>query len=147
MAISAFNDKQQQPTMKEIFTALGSRRPLWEKLAEFISENYGLQGEFKCGPKNYGWVIWFRKSGKTIVTLYPGKEYFTVQIVLGDAQAQDALRAPLGKRMKKVVAETRQFHDGRWLFLKVASQRELDDVSKLLLIKAPPPRRKLPAAA
>jgi len=147
MAISAFADKNRQPTMREVFATLGSKRPLWEKLTEFISDSYGVQGEFKCGPKKYGWVIWFRRSGKTIVTLYPGPEYFTAQLVLGSAQAEQAALLELGKTIRKVFEDTPQLHDGRWLFLKVTSRRDLEDVIRLLLIKAPPARQRKAAAA
>jgi len=138
MTIGRFLDKDYQPTETAVLAALGAKQPLWKDLTQFISNNYPIPGEWNFGGKNYGWNLWYRKSGKTLVTLYPQDGYFVAQIVLGKAQVEQALTLKLGKNVGTVLAETPQLHDGRWLFIKVKTQRDVKDIQQLLQVKRRP---------
>ena len=138
MAIGTFLDKEHQPTLTEVNNALGSKHLLWEKLTQFISDNYPIPGEWNFGGKKYGWNLWYRKSGKTLVTLFPGKEDFVAQIVLGKNEVEKALGLKLGKNIGTVLNETPQLHDGRWLFIHVKTEKDVKDVEQLLQVKRKP---------
>jgi len=138
MSISVFSDKEHQPAPQEISDALGARRPLWEKLTQFISNNYQMPGELSYGGKNYGWNVWYRRSGKTLLSLYPQRNSFVAQIVLGNDQARQALDLRLGKNARKVLEETPQLHDGCWLFIKVRTKKDVKDIQQLLQVKKRP---------
>ncbi len=138
MTIGLFIDKEYQPTMTAVLEALGAKRVLWEGLTQFIADNYPIPGEWNFGGKNYGWNLWYRKSGKTLVTLYPQEGYFVSQIVLGKDQVEQALTLKLGKNVGTVLTETPQLHDGRWLFIKVKTQKDLKDIQRLLQVKRRP---------
>jgi len=143
MGIGIFCEKNHQPTTQEIFNSLGSKQPLWERLTQFISDNYQMPGLLSFGGKKYGWNLWYRKSGKTLVTLYPNEEYFIAQIVLGNDQAQQALNLKLGRNVRRAIEDTPQLHDGRWLFVKVRSKKDVKDVEQLLQVKKQPQRQKM----
>ena len=138
MTIGIFSDKDHQPTPGEILDALGSRRPLWEKLVQFIADNYQMPGELSYGGKNYGWNVWYRRSGKTLLSLYPQQNHFVAQIVLGNDQAKQALELKLGKNVRQVLQETPQLHDGRWLFVRVRTEKDVKDIQQLLQVKKRP---------
>ena len=138
MTIGLFTDKAHQPTAAEVFEALGSKQPLWEGLTQFIAGNYPIPGEWNFGGKNYGWNLWYRKSRKTLVTLYPQKGHFVAQIVLGRDQVEQALNLKLGKNVGTVLTETPQLHDGRWLFIKVKTAKDVKDIQQLLQVKRRP---------
>ncbi len=138
MTIGLFTDKEHQPTTKEVFDALGAQQALWNGLTQFIADNYPIPGAWNYGGKNYGWNIWYRKSGKTLVTLYPQKGCFVAQIVLGKDQVEQALDLKLGKNVGTVLTETPQLHDGRWLFIKVKTAKDVEDVQQLLQVKRRP---------
>jgi hypothetical protein len=138
MAIGLFTDKEYQPTETAVLEALGSKRPLWEGLTQFIADNYPIPGEWNFGGKNYGWNLWYRKSGKTLLTLFPQKGYFVAQIVLGRDQVEQALALKLGKNVGTVLTETPQLHDGRWLFIKVKTAKDVKDIQQLLHVKRRP---------
>ena len=142
MAISAFADRDHPPTFDQVCDVLGSRQSLWIRLNEFMLDYYGLPGEWKFYGKSYGWIVWFRKSGKTIVAFYPQNESLTVQIVLGQTLVPQALNLKLGARTRERIQETPQLHDGRWLFIPVRTDRDAHDVEQLILLKAPPKRSK-----
>ena len=138
MTIGLFTDKEYQPTMTAVLEALGAKRALWEELTQFIADNYPIPGEWNFGGKNYGWNLWYRKSGKTLVTLYPQKGYLVAQIVLGRDQVEQALTLKLGKNVGTVLTETPQLHDGRWLFITVKTAQDVKDIQQLLQVKRRP---------
>ena len=138
MSISAFFDKQHQPTPQEISAALGSRQPLWRQLTQFIADNYQLPGELSFGGSKYGWNIWYRRNGKTLASLYPQQTHFVAQIVLGKDQVEKARQLKLGKNVRTVLQETPQLHDGRWLFIKVRTEKDVKDIEALLQVKKRP---------
>ncbi len=142
MAIGLFVDKEHQPTTQELCECLGSRYALWEALTQFIADNYALPGEWTFGGKNYGWNIWYRKSGKTLITLYPKPNGFVAQIVLGKAHVEQALALKLHKNVARVLNETAQLHDGRWLFIPVQGPQDVRDIQHLLQVKRRPKAHK-----
>jgi len=138
MTIGLLIDKEYQPTTTAVLEALGAKQALWEGLTQFIADNYPIPGEWNFGGKNYGWNLWYRKSGKTLVTLYPQKGYFVTQIVLGKDQVVPANALKLGKNVRTVLTETPQLHDGRWLFIKVKTAKDVKDIQQLLQVKRRP---------
>lgn len=136
MSVGAFTDKEHQPTMRAVLTVIGYKRRLWQNLTKFIANNYQVRGEFKSYGKNYGWAVRYRKGGKALVSLYPGKESFTAQIVLGQKGAKEALNLQLGRNVRKTIQEAREFPEGRWLFIKVGSDQDLQDVQELMAVKS-----------
>ena len=138
MAIGVFCDKDRKPSPRQISQALGARKPLWDRLLKFIASNYQIPPDLSYGGKNYGWNLWYRKSGKTLVSLYPQDTHLVAQIVLGSAQAEQAMALNLGKNVRQVIEAAPQLHDGRWLFIKVRTERDAKDVEALLQIKKQP---------
>ena len=142
MSISIFSDKTHPPEPTEIAKALGSAQPLWERLIHFIASNYQMVGDMVYGGKNYGWNLWYRKSGKSLISLYPQENTLVAQVVLGRAQVEKALTLSLGENVSRTLRETPQLHDGRWLFIKVTTETDAADVEQLLRVKKNPVKRK-----
>lgn len=77
----------------------------------------------------------FRKGGKTLLSMYPANGGFTVQIILGETHAKKASSLKLGKKVRDILENAHPFSEGRWLFIRVASRKDVTDVEKLLLLK------------
>jgi hypothetical protein len=142
MAVGCFLDKTRPPSPGEVKDALGECFPLWEGMLQFIEDTYQLRVEFSYGGKNYGWNLWYRPGGKALVSLYPQENSFVAQVVLGKDQLEKALGLSLGEKVGKMVQETPLLHDGKWLFISVNSQTDLQDVQRLLLVKKRPVMKK-----
>jgi methyltransferase (TIGR00027 family) len=150
MTVGSLLDKEHQPTPQEIQAALGAAWPLWESLTGFLANTYAeIPPELSFGGKKYGWNLWYRKSGKSLLSLFPNEGYFVAQIVLGNAQVEQALLLELGENVGTLLRETPQFHDGRWLFIPVRAERDVADVQQLLQVKrrSRPTRQSLSATA
>jgi hypothetical protein len=137
-AVGTFVDKLHQPTTREIFASIGSKKELWKNLERFVEENYRTKRDFAFYGRNYGWALRFRKTGKALLSMYPGQGTFTVQIVLGGTPAKKASSLKLGRNVRNVLENAHEFPEGRWLFIRVGSKRDLEDVQQLLLLKERP---------
>jgi hypothetical protein len=140
MPVGAFVEKQHQPTMREVFASIGSKKGLWENLERFVAENYQSKRDFAFYGKNYGWALRFRKAGKALLSMYPGEGSFTAQIVLGETPAKKASSLRLGRNARNVLGRAHQFPEGRWLFIRVSSKQDLRDIQQLLLLKTSGPQ-------
>lgn len=140
MAIGIFAEKEYCPTAQDISGVLGSTGVLWDRLTRFIADNYEMPGEWNFGGKKYGWNLWYRRSGRTLVSLYPQQGFFVVQIVLGKAEVEQASHLKLGTNVQTVFEGTPQLHDGRWLFVKVTTAEDIQDIEQLLVVKRRPKR-------
>lgn len=136
MSIGAFVDKKHRPTTKEMLASIGPKGMLWERLAQFVADNYRAKDDMAFYGKNYGWAVRYRAGGKALVSMYPGNGDFSVQIVLSRAAAKEAVSLKLGKNVKSVLESAHEFPEGRWLFVKMQSEKDLDDVQELLLVKS-----------
>ena len=142
MTIGHFSDKTHQPTPTELQEVMGAAYPLWERLLQFIVERYQMPGEWNYGGKNYGWNLWYRQSGKSLVSLYPQQSHLVAQVVLGKAQVEQAMSLALGEQVGGLLRSTPQLHDGKWLFIPVRDEQAVQDVEALLLVKKRPAKQK-----
>ncbi len=134
-------DGAHAPTEKEITEFIGEpAKGVWIELRRFLAENYDITPEMIFGGANHGWDVRYRKSGKTLVTLTPEKGAVRVLIVLGREESEKALsmREELSSKMYKLIKDTKQLHDGRWLWIRLLSAKDTEDVKKLLPIKRKP---------
>jgi hypothetical protein len=133
-------DGTHEPLEKEISDFIGEpAKKSWVKQRQFLKENYEIVPEVNFSKK-YGWHIRYRKSGKSLITLFPEKGAFTVLIVLGRDESEKALlmRNELSPKMLTLIENTEQLHDGRWLWIRVLQINDIADVEKLLLLKRKP---------
>ncbi len=142
MSYSIFADKEKPPAASEIFDVIGEKRPLWEELSHFVEANYRVSGESKFYGKSAGWIVWFRKSGRTLVALYPQKDRFLAQMVLGPSLWDKVSDLSLGTKTKTAFETANRYPDGRWLLLSVEGREDVNDIEKLLMIKQPLPRNR-----
>ncbi len=138
MTVGIFLEKDRPPTQKEIERALGKRYGLYELLVDFMKRSYQLDGTLSYGGKNYGWNLWFRRSGKTLLNLFPQDGFCVAQVVLGQEQIEKARTLKLGKRVAEVFSKASQFHDGRWLYAPVKTAKDARDIQELVALKRTP---------
>lgn len=135
-------DKNLFPSDEQIQAHMGSKASeAWLHLIKFAEQNYDHQPEFIFGGKNYGWNLRYRKSGKTLFSMFPEKDCFTVLLVLGqkEREAYNVRLEEFGEFFKSTYESAPQFHDGRWLWINVRSVEDIvGDIEKMILIKKKP---------
>jgi len=126
------------PTDEIVVAELGDRSSLWTDLVGCIASRYDHEPVVSREGKDRTWTIRYRKGGKTLVTLYPRKGEFVVLVVLGKDEVAKAKAVRLSKRVKGTFEAAKQFHDGRWLWIRPSSKADIESISSLLAVKRRP---------
>lgn len=137
-------DKDCKPSEKEILDYLGGKAgEAWADVVSFLRTSYDFSPELDYGGTKYGWSIRYRKNGKSLCTLYPERGAFTVLVVLGKKEAAqvEEYMSEFSMRFVDLFKSARQFHDGRWLWIKILDKSDAEDVRRLLVMKRRPKNR------
>jgi hypothetical protein len=126
------------PTEKEFLTRIGMYAPLWKEFRTWLKDNYPHSPELSVGKEDYDWTIRYRRSGKTLVTLMPEQGGFCVLVVLGRDEVAEAKHMEFSPTVRGVFDSSKQFHDGRWLWIRPKGNNDLDSIKMLLAIKRKP---------
>jgi hypothetical protein len=136
--------RDHEPTDKEILEYIGKKATkLWNELHKFLADNYDFQPELSYWGDNYGWTMRYRRSGKTLVAFYPENGGFTVQVILGKKEVEkfQKLRDELSTDIVKLFDDTKQLHDGRWLWIAQPGIGTIEDIKKLIQLKRRPKKQ------
>lgn len=142
-------DKTVQPTDMDMINAI--EQPIaetWTALRQFLVETYKINPAFDSGGKKYGWNLKHRIGGRPLCEMYPEYGSFTTLVILGKAELDEALERleTFGTTVRQALVETPRFHDGCWMYIRVADvltcQQDVQDIEQLILIKRKPPRIK-----
>jgi hypothetical protein len=131
----------QEPTKEQILDFIGAKASkTWIALEEFMTANYDFQPELSYWGDKLGWILRYRRSGKTLVSFYPERGGFTVQVILGKKEVDkfESIRGELSSDIVNLFDETEQFHDGRWLYIPLPGLGNIADVEKLIRLKRKP---------
>lgn len=134
-------DEARAPSEEDIIDFIGEpAKGAWVEMTRFINEHYNIAPEMVFGRAKYGWEVRYRRGGKTLCALTPEKGAVRVLIVFGKQESEKALsmRSELSPKMYKLIEETEQLHDGRWLWIRLFATKDAEDVKKLLPLKRRP---------
>ncbi len=144
MSFERMLDKEKTPTRQDIVAYLGKdAAAAWDDITTFLTENYNFTPETVFGGKKYGWAVRYRRSGRSFCTLHPEKGAFTVLVVLGGKETEQALGAlsDFSPNVADTISSAKQYHDGRWLWLRVLKKNDTADIKRLIQIKKKPQKK------
>ncbi len=127
-----------KPTEKDFLALIGPKAKLWCEIRSYLASRYDHKPELSVGKKEYDWTIRYRKSGKTLVTLIPEPGGFCVLVVLGKEEIGKAGQAKLNKCVQGILESAKQYHDGRWLWIRPKNRSDLKSIFTLMCIKKEP---------
>lgn len=94
--------------------------------------------EFSACGLEPGWNVKFKKSGKTLCTIYPKEDYFTVMVVVGRKEKErvEELLPNCTPQIREVYDRTQEGNGRRWLMIDLEDQDEVyDGVFRLIQIR------------
>lgn len=132
--------QDNQPTLQNINDFVNSE--LWNELCLFLEDTYAVLPKFeysKCSMQK-GWNVKYKKSSKSLCTLYPMEGYFIVLIVIGEKeQAESKFIMPTcSEYVQELFSKTPYSLGGRWLMIEIKERAVLEDVLKLIQIRVRP---------
>lgn len=117
-------DKGHCPTLEEIGEYV--KNPVFLIFCSEMKEIYKCREkiEFSSCSWEKGWNIKFRKSGKTLCTIYPRESYITAMVVVGrkEKEAVEAMLWDCTPRMREIYRGAKEGNGQRWLMV------DLEDV-------------------
>jgi hypothetical protein len=136
-------DGNNKPTEHEILKTIGTQSIFWKSLCDYLKNHYTFTPEMNFWGKKHGWNIRYRKSGKTLCALFPETNNFSVLIVLGRKEVEKTENSisQLNSRVRKIFEKTDQLHDGRWLWIRILDETDLEAVKSLIGFKRKPDRQ------
>lgn len=131
-------DKTARPTLEDI--AAYVRNPVFRDLCAELTERYGCREaiEYSACSMEPGWNVKFKKSGRSLCTLYPRESFFTVMVVIGrrEKEAVEAILPDCAPQLREIYAQTREGNGQRWLMIDLEDRDQMyRDVLRLIDIR------------
>ncbi len=132
---------EHKPSFEDIRNYIGSAKYNWDELVLYIEESYNPKQQLdysKCSAQP-GWNLKYKKSNKSICTLYPMFNYFIVLVVVGlkeEHEVELAMEAGVfSEYVKNLYQKTAFSTMGRWLMIEVKHKDILNDIKQLIEIR------------
>lgn len=116
---------------------------VWKELTDTI---YSLYDVDRLWNKGFGqWKIEYkyRRGGKTLCTFYAKEDVANLLITYGKAEREkfEGLKSTISKPLQDIYDSTEALHDGKWLWIPLDNQINIEDIVKMLKIKRRPNRK------
>ena len=130
-------DKKYCPTLGEMIEYV--HNPVFARFCSDMKSKYHCSEkiEFSSCSWQFGWNIKFKKSGKTLCTIYPKENYFTVLVVVGMKQKEsvEAILEELTPELRGIYKQTKTGNGQKWLMMDLEDKEKMYfDVSLLVLL-------------
>jgi len=128
----------QKPTFEQVESFVYS--PYWNEFIAWIEESYNVTPVIEYSKEMSSWNIKYRKSSKSLCTIYPDESSFTVLVVVPPQMEDQAERllTSLSEKTLGIFRRSRPMAIGRWLMVPVTSRAGLEDVCKLIALRVQP---------
>lgn len=131
-------DSSLCPTLEEIEEFV--RNPLFSRFCSQLKERHKCKEKIEYSSCSWerGWNVKFKKSGKTLCTIYPREGYFTVMIVVGTKEKDtvEAILPVCSGEIQDIYKHTKEGNDQRWMMIDLEDKGKLyDDVFCLIEIR------------
>lgn len=139
MIMIDLKDPSHSPTLDEIGTYI--QNPVFQKFCSEIKDAYKCTEkiEYSCCSMEPGWNVKFKKSGKSLCTLYPRESYFTAMIVVGrkEKESVEEILPECTSRLQELYEETKEGNWQRWLMIDLEDHDSMyHDVLRLIKIRS-----------
>lgn len=132
-------DFRHVPTEEEMREYI--KNDLWQVFCQHMKEKYGVTPKFefsKCSLE-YGWNIKFKKGSKSLCTVYPRENYFTILLVIGKKEKElfEHRCASFSKDIQQIYQETKEGNNQRWLMIDLEDQdKKYEDVKQIIEMRS-----------
>lgn len=127
------------PVLEEISQFV--RNPLFDTFCSELKARYNVKEkvEFSKCSWEYGWNIKFKKSGKSLCTIYPRENYFTVLVVVGKQEKEtvELLLPNCTLEIQEIYRQTKEGNGQKWLMIDLEDEgKRYEDVFCLIEVRA-----------
>lgn len=126
------------PTLDEISEC--THNPLFSIFCSEIQAKYRCKEKIEYSSCSWkpGWNVKFKKSGKNLCTLYPKDGYFTVLVVIGQAEKPtvEHIMCQCTPEIQEICHQTKEGNGQKWLMIDLEDRdNRYLDVIRLIGIR------------
>jgi hypothetical protein len=134
--IYILSDKQVTPADDLIFSIIGDKKILWQKIMKYASDNFkDMSGTWNYYNDGKQWLFKMVQKKKTIFWLAVMKDTFRVTFYFGDKAEPVILASDLPESVKNDFTSGKHYGKIRAITTKIASQSDVENIRKLIDIK------------
>lgn len=131
-------DHNYCPTLDEIGEYI--KNPVFNKLCAEIETKYNSKAkiEYSSCSLERGWNIKYKKSGKSLCTIYLRESYFTVMIVVGRKEKEqvESILPDCTVELQEIYNQTKEGNGQKWLMIDLEdSENMYRDILRLIEIR------------
>ena len=136
MALSAFDDKSNQPTPDELAQVLGKSHSLWNELQKEVCSLFSpALVEWGYASKSTGWGMRIKTEKRVIIYMTPCRGYFLASFALGEKAVRAARDAKLPAKILSAIDAAPKYAEGRGVRIEVRTKADVKAIAKLVAIK------------
>ena len=137
MEWSKLYEQANQPSLENVSNFVHSE--LWRELNAALQETYGVKPAMsysKCAAQPC-WNVKYKKSGKSLCTLYPMDGFFIALVTIGNRETNEVEQtlSSYSDYTQALYQRTSFSCGGRWLMMNVTDKEVLDDVVNLVRVR------------
>ena len=122
-----------KPNMEEMSALINN--PLFAELCQHLENEYKALCKIEYSKDVWlrGWNIKFKKAGKSLCTVYPKQNHFTVLVVVGNKEKESVenLLPQMSGEIREIYAKTKEGNGQRWLMIDLETSKAVyNDVLK-----------------
>lgn len=132
--------KDPLPTYGEIRGFIGTAVGSFDDIIGFIEKNYDFEREIYYGGRKFGIMVRYRRKGKTLIQIFPEKDGYEVVLIYGKKEREifESRRSEFPEYLTRIYDDTREYHDGKWMLIRIKDKRFDRDLKELIRIKKRP---------
>jgi len=135
-------DSASKPTEENINEFIDNE--LWQKLNDYLEENYKVLPKIVysgCSMEKgfwKGWNIKYKKSGKSLCTVYPKEGWFVALLPIGLKELDEAeiLMPACSEYTQNLFKQAVLGYNGKSLAFEIRDESILEDIKSLMEIRA-----------
>ena len=136
METNAFMDKSVQPDNSQLARILGEKTTFWEAIKHHIMQKHGgFVEEWKFYNTKSGWTLKVLLKKRNLFFFTPLQGFFRLAFVFGDKAVSAVTKSDLPEEFKNELKTARKYAEGRGLRIQVTSEKDVENVKKLIDIK------------
>lgn len=132
-AANLFAGYPKAPTPKQVKDALGSSKPLWDRLlAELAAKFPSTATEWGTSAPKRGWSLRVKQDDRIVAYLHAVEHGFHACFLLGDKALQAALSSDLPPSVVKLIRNSSKCAVGTGVRFEVQAPEDVEVVKKLV---------------
>jgi len=130
------SDKSVTPNDDLIFSIIGDKSVLWQKLMEYVQDKYpDAQEQWNYYNDGKNWLFRMIRKKKTLFWIGVLKDTFRVTFYFGDKAEPLIEQSNLPEAMKEEFKTSKRFGKFRGISIKVENAEDIENATKLVNIR------------